>query len=145
MTEPTLSFERNGRNPRTAITLSAVWVVLVVLYLRFDASIWIVGFFALCTLPTLLDLMRNTRAGLHLDHAGLHWHRGQLRQSVPWDQILHLRLDTRLDLSVRATLVLTEARRIRLPLDATPPADNLAAAFELRGLSVERQHFSLLG
>ena len=139
------SFETTGRNRRTLVALVAVWVALGVGVTVFEASLWLVGLIWLCTLPALYDLIAARRSGLALGADGLRWFAGRRTGHITWDSISHMRLDTRLDFSVRTSAVLTTGRKVRLPLESTPPADTLHEALSSRGIKVERHHFSLLG
>lgn len=56
-----------------------------------------------------------------------------------------VRLDTRLDLSIKATLILHTGAKMRLPLDAVPPSAAFEEALKQRGILVERHHFRLVG
>lgn len=138
-------FETTGRNVKTLVVLLGVWVLLGLAVAFLDASLWLMGLFALCTLPALYDLVVARRAGVALDTDGLHWFAGGRTGDITWARISHMRLDTRLDFSIRASAVLTSGRKVRLPLEATPPADTFADALTARGIKVERHHFSLLG
>lgn len=138
-------YQTSGRTPRTAFTVAGVWLVLAVLYLRFEAAPWVLGIVALFTLPALWDLLRNPPAGLEMDDVGLHWYSGPRDAKIPWTDIKLVRLDTRLDLSVRATVVLTSGRRVRAPFEAMPHANTLEFELKARDIPIERHHFSLLG
>lgn len=139
------AFETTGRNRATLITLVVVWTALVVATLLLDAAPWLMGIFGLFTLPALYDLISARRSGLTLGSEGLSWFSGKREGTITWDQISHIRLDTRLDLSVRTTAMLITGRKIRLPLEATPPPDAFEKTLTDRGVKVERHHFSLMG
>ncbi len=140
-----LTFEAQGRQPRTAIVLGLVWLALVFLYLRFDAAPWVLGIVVLFSLPAAWDLIANPRASMHLGKESVSWRAGRRDAEVPLSKVEHVRLDTRLDFSVRATFVLVTGRRLRVPFEATPPHETLEAALKARDVRVERHHFSLLG
>lgn len=140
-----LTYQAQGRQPRTAVTLGAVWVVLGLLYLQFDAAPWVIGVIIIFSLPAVWDLVANPSAGMQFDPQGVNWHAGRRDAQIPWGQIDHVRLDTRLDLSVRAAFVLVSGKRLRVPFEATPPHETLEAALTAKGIRVERHHFSLLG
>jgi len=55
-----------------------------------------------------------------------------------------MRFDTRLDFSVRITVVTADGTRLRLPYDALPPHKGFEAACQAHGLRTERHHFALL-
>lgn len=138
-------FETTGRNPKTAVALGLVWAAIVLAILRLDASLWLMGLIALCTAPALYDLVAGRRSGVALSDAGLSWFAGRRTGDITWDRISHMRLDTRLDFSVRASAVLTSGRKVRLPLECTPAPDVFEGALTARGIKVERHHFSLVG
>lgn len=141
---PLLDFQARGRNSSTAWVLAAVWSGLAALVITVDASVWIVAGFALFTLPAVWDLVADRPSGIRLDAEGLHWHSGRHQQNIPLARIKAVRLDRRLDLSFRVSLVLHDNRRIRLPQECLPPIDRLDAALRQAGLRVERHPFSLL-
>ncbi|MBY5932167.1 hypothetical protein KUV51_04080 [Tateyamaria omphalii] len=103
------------------------------------------GIIALCTAPALYDLMAGRKSGLTLGPESLEWFAGRRSGEIAWNKIDHIRLDTRLDFSVRASAVLTSGQKMRVPLEATPPADVFEEVLTDRGVTVKRHHFSLLG
>ena len=139
------SFETNGRNRKTLFALIAVWALILLAIAFLDAALWLMALIAFCTAPALYDLLAGRRAGVGLSDAGLSWFAGRRTGDITWDRISHMRLDTRLDFSVRASAVLTSGRKIRLPLESTPPSEAFEQALSARGIKVERHHFSLLG
>ncbi|WP_299687307.1 hypothetical protein [uncultured Tateyamaria sp.] len=139
------AYQTSGRNRATLITVFAVWAILGLAILWLDAAPWLMGLFALATIPALIDLISGRASGLRLDVDGMHWFSGRRTGEVAWPRISHIRLDTRLDFSIRASAVLTSGRKVRLPLEATPPSDDFEEALTSRGIKVERHHFSLLG
>ena len=139
------SFETNGRNRKTLFALIAVWALILLAIAFLDAALWLMALIAFCTAPALYDLLAGRRAGVGLSDAGLSWFAGRRTGDITWDRISHMRLDTRLDFSVRASAVLTSGRKIRLPLESTPPSEAFEQALSARGIKVERHHFTLLG
>lgn len=139
------SFETTGRNRKTLIALGVVWAAIAFAVFWLDASIWLMGLIALCTAPALFDLIAGRRSGVSLGTAGLSWFAGRRTGDIAWERISHMRLDTRLDFSVRASAVLTSGRKVRLPLESTPPPDIFEQELTARGIKVERHHFSLVG
>lgn len=135
----------SARRTSAIVTVGAVWIVLIVLYIFMDAAWWIVGVVALATLPAIIDIARNRPAGMELGPAQLTWHSGRASGDILLSQIEKIRMDTRLDLSVRVTIIPTEGRKLRLPYDAMPKSDVLEREFTERDIKVERHHFSLLG
>ncbi|UOA27690.1 hypothetical protein [Pseudosulfitobacter sp. DSM 107133] len=138
-------YQRSGRRPVTLITLVTIWILLAVAMVRFDASVWVVWIGALATLPALYDLVTARVSLLRLTDAVLNWQSGKRNGSVTLQDIKTVRLDTRLDLSIKATLVLHTGSRLRLPLDVVPPAQAFEDALRARGVAVERHHFRLVG
>ena len=138
------TYNRQGRSWRLAAVLIATWGALLYLWAALDAAPWILGFLALFTLPGLSDLIRNPSTGLSLGGGSLRWHSGRRRAEIPLKEIDHVRLDTRLDFSVRATAVLKRGRRIRLPFESTPPHLAFEEALKDHGVRTERHHFTLM-
>jgi hypothetical protein len=139
------SYETTGRNRKTLIALVMVWAALIAALLLLDASVWLMGLIGLCTAPALYDLIAGRRSGVALDAERITWFAGGRTGEVAWDKISHMRLDTRLDFSVRASAVLPSGRKIRLPLESTPDADTFEKVLSDRGIKVQRHHFSLVG
>ncbi|TDK43092.1 hypothetical protein [Antarcticimicrobium luteum] len=138
------SFSRRGRTPRLLGVLICVYGALLAAIIFYNAARWLMALLALPTLPALYDLYADPTAGLRLDDAAIRWHSGRRHGELALDEIDHMRLDTRWDLSVRATAVLRSGRRIRLPDESLPPHRALEAALMARGLRVERHHFTQL-
>ncbi|WP_370401835.1 hypothetical protein [Sulfitobacter sp. JB4-11] len=137
-------FEQDGRRSLVALVLGVVWAVLAAAWLWMEAALWIVALLGAFTLPALRDLIRNPSAGLTLTDRDLTWHTGRYEGALDLSEVQHMRLDTRLDFSVRATAVLKSGRKIRLPFEATPPHRAFETALEARGLRVKRFHFQLM-
>ncbi|MFL4470782.1 hypothetical protein ACERZ8_13150 [Tateyamaria armeniaca] len=139
------AFETSGRNRKTLIALLGVWAAIIAAVVFIDASRWLAGLIGLCTAPALYDLIAARRAGVRLASDGLHWFAGKRTGQITWDKISHMRLDTRLDFSVRASAVLVTGRKVRLPLESTPDAETFEQELTARGIKVKRHHFSLVG
>jgi len=139
------AYETTGRNRATLVTLALIWVAIALAIWLLNAALWMMAILGAFTLPALYDLITARRSGLNLSSDGLTWFSGQRKGTITWDQISHIRLDTRLDLSVRTTAMLITGRKVRLPLEATPPADAFEKTLTDRGIKVERHHFSLMG
>ena len=139
------SYCRSGRNAATLLAVAGVWLVLTGAVVLVDASAWLMGALALFTLPALWDLWRNPAAGLRFTPEALTWFTGARDAEVAWREIEKVRLETRLDFSVRASVVLRSGSRIRLPYESTPPHALLEAALNARGIRTERHHFLLIG
>jgi len=137
------SFRQSARRVSTAITVAAIWTALLAALVFLDAAWWIIAFLLAFTLPALWDLLRDTQSGLDLAPDRLSWFTGSRRADIPLEDIDHMRLDTRLDFSVRASAVLTSGRKIRLPFECTPPHQAFEDALSAHGLQVRRTHFQL--
>lgn len=141
---PPFTHHAQGRSRTTALVLLASWAGLLGLWLGLGAAGWIVLALGAFTLPALADLIRNPTAHLRLDDTTLRWSSGRRQLRLRLAEIDHIRLDTRLDLSVRATAVLVSGARLRLPFECTPPHHAFEAALTARGVAVKRFHFQLL-
>ena len=139
------TYRHNGRNWSTLLAVTSVWFVLIAAVITVQASLWIVAVLGAFTLPALWDLYRNPASGLSFTQDALTWFTGKRTGTIAWREIDRVRLDTRLDFSVRATAVLQSGRKIRLPYESTPPNEVLEAALNARGIRTERHHFSLIG
>lgn len=145
MADDAFLWTRQGRNPVTFYAVLGTWAVLLALLVLVDASPALMGFLALFTLPALWELYANPAAGLRIDRDTLSWYTGKRKAALDWSEVTHVRLDTRLDFSVRATAMLTAGRKVRLPYECTPPDKLLEAALNAHGVRTERHHFSLIG
>ena len=141
---PSFTHRHAGRSVKGAVIVAGVWALLASLWIFLDAAPWLVGILALFTLPALWDLIKNPAAGVTLTDTRLRWFTGPRDAVVAFSEIDHVRLDTRLDFSVRATVVLRSGRKIRLPFEATPPHRAFEDALTARGVTVKRFHFQLL-
>lgn len=136
------SFSRRGRS-RAAVIATGGWLAaLLALWLVLDAALWLVILLALPVLPAIADLIRNPLSGLNISEDRIEWFTGKLTGQAQLDEVDHVRFDTRWDFSVRATLVLRNGKRIRLPQEATPPHGEADAEFQKRGIRTERHHFT---
>lgn len=135
----------SGRSLRAFLVLMLIWLALLTLWFVLQASVWVVGLVMLVTLPALLDFATGRRAWLRMDDTVLRWGSGRAEGDVALARIDHVRLETRLDFSIRARLVLEDGRRITLPQDSLPPHPRLQDALEARGIRTERHHFVLFG
>lgn len=142
MHEP-FRFQRRHRSLGSFLVLCGVWAALGAAWFFLDAAPLLLVLVGAATLPLLWDLVRNPPAGLALDDKTLSWRSGRHTAEIALAEIAQVRLDTRLDFSVRVTLRLNSGRKIRIPFEATPPHRAFEAALSARGLKTERQHFSL--
>ncbi|MEM6311337.1 MAG: hypothetical protein AAF754_14945 [Pseudomonadota bacterium] len=139
-----LAFARKGRTWTTLIALVGTWIVLLLIWLVLNAAWWIVLFFLLFTIPAARDIWVGTSAGSDLSRHGLRWYSGAQEVNVSLDDIDHVRLVTRLDTSVRAALVLFSGRKLRMPIESTPPHKDFERALLAHGVKVQRHHFTPL-
>jgi len=138
------TYHRHARSWTTLLLSPVIWATLGAAWLWLDASSWIVGLLGLFTLPALWEVFSNPASGLTLDQNSLSWFTGKRDAKIALAQIDRVRLDTRLDMSVRATVILRTGRKIKLPFEATPPHRSLEAALQARGVATERHHFTLI-
>ncbi|MDU8911127.1 hypothetical protein [Aestuariicoccus sp. MJ-SS9] len=139
-----MRFERTGRSWTALIVLLGVWAGLFAAYLMLAAAGWIVAALLALSLPAAWDFAAGRRAGLTLDDDGIAWFSGRMRGEVRRAELDHVRLDRRLDMTTRVSLVTTEGRRIRLPQECVPPLARFEAALEAASIRTERHPFSLL-
>ena len=145
MDAESFSYRREGRNRATLIAVALTWFALSAALVLVDAAPWLMMAVGAFTLPAIWDLYRNPASGLDFKPDALTWFTGTKDASINWREIDRVRLDTRLDFSVRASAVLHSGRTIRLPYECTPPHALLEAALNARGIRTERHHFSLIG
>ncbi len=137
------SFRRSGRNYRTAVVLICIYFILLALIIVVNAVWWLMAWLALPTLPALYDLIKNPQAGVDANASGISWFSGKRTASVEWDEVDYVRFDTRLDLSIRVSVVLKTGRQIRLPYESVPSDRRLEEALAALGISVRSQHFRI--
>ncbi|MDQ2091510.1 hypothetical protein [Marimonas arenosa] len=138
-------FENRGRSRRAAVALALIWGALLLGIRIIDLSPWIAAAIFLFTLPAAWEFLIDTCSTLDLDETELTWHSARTGDTVPLAMIQKVRFDTRLDLSVKITLLLKDGRRIRLPHACNPPNRRFEDELKARGLATERHHFSLIG
>lgn len=137
-------YHASGRTRTALVVVGLIWAALLALWVFLDASVWVLALLAAFTLPALYDLAADPKAGCTLTAQQLKWRSGNRSVALDLSEIDHIRLDTRLDLSVRATAVLTTGRKVRMPFEATPPHQTFEDALTARGLRVKRFHFQFL-
>lgn len=139
------AFENRGRSRRAAVVLALIWAALLAGLRLIDLSPWIAGFIFALTLPAAWEFLADPVASLNLTRDRIAWASARISGDLPLSAILKARLDTRLDLSVRVTLMLKDGRRIRLPHACVPPHRRFEDELKARGITTERHHFSLIG
>lgn len=144
MTPKPLTYHTQGRSLRTGIAVALIWAGLMAAWWGLEAHPVIVAFFALFTLPACWDLVTNPSSGLSLTDTTLSWFSGKRNAEVSLAEIDHVAMNTRLDFSIKVTLVLQTGAKIRLPFEATPPDPQLEEALTTRGIKTRRTHFQLM-
>lgn len=139
-----LTYAATGRSMRTAVVVALIWLAVLAAGVFLAMSSWIMAFMLAFTLPALWDLISNPPSGLALDEDRITWFSGKRHAEVALDEIELVRLDTRLDFSVKVTLILKTGAKIRIPFEATPPHVDLENALTARGITVQRHHFQLM-
>jgi hypothetical protein len=137
------TYQRQGRSAPAVAVLVIIWAALLYAWVMLDAAPLIIGIIGACSLPAFYDVIINPAAGLSLSETSLDWYSGRRTAQVRLSEINHIRLDTRLDFSVRATVILNSGRKLRIPFEATPPHKTFEHALNARDIKTERQHFSL--
>ncbi|MEM5542102.1 hypothetical protein WNY61_05070 [Sulfitobacter sp. AS92] len=140
----TYDYRRHGRSRPAVLVLPTIWAGLTAAWVWLDASGWIMGLLGLFTLPALWEVFTDPPSGLTLTSSDLSWFTGKRDAKIALSQIDHIRLDTRLDMSVRATVVLRSGRKIKLPFEATPPHRAFETALQARSVATQRHHFTLI-
>ncbi len=110
------------------------------LRLTLQAADWILVFLALPGLPALWDFVSNPVWRLELNDTMLSW-TGPRSDQIALSGIDHVRLDTRWDLSVRATIFLASGHKIRIPDPALPPHRRFETELNAQAVRTERHHF----
>lgn len=137
-------FHRDGRTMTTVLTVAGIWLVALLAWTLLSAAPWIIALILAFTLPAIWDVYSGSTATLTLSDTALKWTSGKRHAEVQLSEIDHIRLDTRLDFTVRASVVLHSGQKIRLPQDATPPHKTLETELHARDIKTQRHHFSLM-
>jgi len=137
-------FERRARSAKTIVILALWWSALMLLYFGINANPWIILVLALISLPALYDIGANARADLTIDDREISWRTGRRGANLPRGQLQKVRLDTRLDLSLRMTLITHQGGKVRLPYECVPTASVIEAELKSQGIPYERHHFTLM-
>ncbi|WP_412506896.1 hypothetical protein [Roseovarius sp. SYSU LYC5161] len=141
---PIASFRRRGRRPLNLALTAAIWGGLALTVWAIDLALIWAGLFGLFALPALLDWItdRQVRLAIHPDR--ITWTTGRRDGVIEADEIKHLRIDRRMDMGFRLTIVDTTGRPHRLPPELPAPAEALVAALDQAGIAHARHPFSLL-
>jgi len=145
MSEAPYRFTRSARAARSVI-LTAVWLMLCLqAYVIFEAHPGIVGVLAVFALPSLYEIAVGATSVLEVDDREVRWHSGHRSGAMPRGTLKSVRLDTRLDFSLRLTLQTHQGGKLRLPYECVPPAAELTQALTRHDIPFERHHFALMG
>lgn len=137
-------FTRSARSPRAIAFVVLWWLVLVLLYTVLGAAPLIVLLLAFVSLPALFDIGAGATAELRIEPSRLSWRSGRRGAHLPRGQLKSVRLDTRLDFSLRMTLLTHQGGKVRLPYECVPAANDIERALSEHGIPYERHHFTLL-
>ncbi|TCL10093.1 hypothetical protein BXY66_2161 [Shimia isoporae] len=138
-----LTFTHYGRNGRTIVSLAIAVAVLTGLK-AIGTMTWILAVLGIFAVPALIDVMFNPVSTFSLADGVLRWKSATQEAEMRTDQIRSARFDTRLDISVRATLNMVDGSKVRIPNDVLPSPDRLQATLEAYDIPVERHHFRVL-
>ena len=141
---PLLSFRQSARTRGTALLVAGIWALLVLAWLYWEAAPLVLALPAAFTLPALWDLWHDRQSALTLTGQEITWESGRRSARIDLEEIDYIRLDTRLDLSVRATVVLKTGTKIRVPPQCTPPHRHFEKMLETAGIPTQRHHFALM-
>ena len=138
------TFQRAARGPRAVGFVVLWWLIIFALYAFLNGSWVILAILALCSVPALLDIYRGTSAALQITAKKIQWRSGKRAGSLARGQLRSVRLDTRLDLSLRMTLLTYQGEKLRLPYECIPKASDIEAALKAQDIPYERHHFTLM-
>ena len=138
------TYRTTGRNWTTLIVTLSVWVVLAFLLLKVEMAPWLAMAVFLFTLPAVYDLISARASGIQVNGEQIKWYAGSCDNGVAANLIDHINLDTRWDLSVRCTLVLSSGQKIKVPFESCPNHRKLETQFNAHGYTTRRQHFGFV-
>lgn len=138
------TFTRSSRTLRAITMVALWWAVIVVLYFVLSAAPIIIAVLALASLPALYDIGAGATSELSITDKNIAWRSGRRGGTLPRGQLKSVRLDTRLDFSLRLTLLTHQGSKIRLPYECIPKANEIEAALKNQGIAFQRHHFTLL-
>jgi len=136
-----LFHEYKARDPRNLIIVGVALLLLGLLIYVFEASWWIILMCGLIALPAVIDLARDRRATLKLDDTHLSWESGARSGNIAITDIADAKLRTAMDVSQRATLLLHDGNRVKIPIECIPKGRSLDEAFEARRIPFRRALF----
>ncbi len=140
----TYRYSHHPRNRKSILIVCAYFIGIAAFKLVFNlADLWVAvaGFVAV---PAIYDLARNAQSTLTLSQAQIDWTSGRQEADIVVSAIDYIRFDTRLDLSIKMSVILKTGRKIRVPVACTPPYGDITEALERNAIRHERHHFTLL-
>lgn len=137
-------YARTGRNWPTLLSMLGVWGVLITLILAVDMALWLAGIVFLFTLPAFIDVVTARPSGITISNDQIDWHAGRQDGTMTKRLIKVIRLDTRLDFSVRCTLELYSGQRIKIPFESCPQHQLLENQLHQFGFETKRRHFTFV-
>lgn len=138
------SFTRAGRTQATGIVLAVVYVALVAALIFLSVTFWIIAGLFLFTVPAIWDLVKNPKSGMEITDAAISWEHGKNSATIQKPEIERIRVDLRLDRSVKLTLIMKTGRKIRVTQPSIPPLAQLEQALQDHGYAYQKNPFSLL-
>ncbi|HKL69212.1 hypothetical protein [Salibaculum sp.] len=141
---PIASFGRRGRRPLNLVLALAIWGGLALAVRAIDLSLIWAGLFGLFALPALVDWIADRQVRLTIYPDRMTWETGRSNGAMDAADIGHLRIDRRMDMGIRLTIVDINGRLHRLPPELHAPAEALATALDQAGIAHERHPFSLI-
>lgn len=138
-------FKRSARSAQALIFVALWWLVLALLYILVNAAPLIVITLGVASLPALIDIAKGGAAHFQITESDIKWQSGRRTGQLTRASLKSVRLETRLDLSLRMTLVTHLGDKTRLPYECVPPASQIEAALGAQKIPFERHHFTLMG
>ena len=138
------TFERQGRSRATVLGLVLFLGLLVAAWIILNAAFVVVVGLSLFSIPAILDLIRNPKSGMRLDEANLHWYHGRISNTLPRAEIERIRIDLRMDRSLKMTAELKNGKKIRVIQPAIPPLSELEKGLEAQGMPYQKHPFSFM-
>lgn len=139
------TYQTRPRTRKAIALLCMYYLGLTLLKLWFAVADGIMAVALLVSLPAVYDLARNAMAIFKLDGQNITWMSGRQDAKIALNLVDRIRFDTRLDLSIKMTVILTSGRKIRVPVASTPPIEAIEKVLDSVNVKHERHHFTLLG
>ncbi|MCH2165489.1 MAG: hypothetical protein MK098_12670 [Marinovum sp.] len=137
-------YEASARGPRSVLVLGIWWCTIALGLLFVGLAPWIAALLFVVSLPAAWEWLRASVSWIEITDTHVCWGSGRRTGTVTLSEINRFRFDTRLDLSVRASLILVSGKRVHLPYECAPRAQRLKPVLDAAGISYEQHHFALL-